>query len=141
MDDQSNTSVIEAAGGILWRVREERKEVAVIHRTDHDDWSLPKGKKHQGENWEKTALREVLEETGYQAKIDRFAGTLTYTLNGQPKVVLYWHMTPLARTEKFMNGEVDRVVWLSHEEALEKLDYEDERQLLSDQIDERSGGT
>lgn len=135
MDDQSHTSVIEAAGGILWRERENKREIAVIHRIDHDDWSLPKGKKHPGEIWENTALREVLEETGYQAKIDGFAGTLTYTINGQPKVVLYWHMTPLAKTDKFMNGEVDRVMWLSREEALEKLDYEDEKQLLLSQFE------
>ena len=32
-------------------------------------WTLPKGKPEAGESPEQTALREVLEETGYRAEI------------------------------------------------------------------------
>ena len=50
----------DAAGGDA-----ERPEVAVVHRPRYDDWSLPKGKVDPGETEPVTAVREVLEETGY----------------------------------------------------------------------------
>lgn len=141
MERKANTSVIEAAGGLLWRENENGRELAVIHRKEHDDWSLPKGKRTSGEDWKKTALREVLEETGYHAKIDGFAGTLTYKIDDTPKVVLFWHMSPTNQDVGAMNGEVDQVVWLSKEEAIQKLDYEDEKKLITFEIKPRTGGT
>ena len=36
----------------------------MVHRPRYDDWSLPKGKAERGESADRTALREVEEETG-----------------------------------------------------------------------------
>ncbi|MCC6540042.1 MAG: NUDIX hydrolase, partial [Bryobacterales bacterium] len=44
--------MIEAAGGLLWRRREDDGgglEIALVHRGRYDDWSLPKGKLDDGE--------------------------------------------------------------------------------------------
>ncbi|MDT5073257.1 MAG: 8-oxo-(d)GTP phosphatase, partial [Mycobacterium sp.] len=63
--------VIPAAGAVLWRPDEDSTDgvveplVAVVHRPRYDDWSLPKGKVDPGETEPVTAVREVLEETGY----------------------------------------------------------------------------
>jgi 8-oxo-dGTP diphosphatase len=141
MGQNADTSVIEAAGGLLWREMEEGRELAIVHREEYGDWSLPKGKRASGENWEETALREVLEETGYHAQIEAFAGTLTYTIEDTPKVVLFWHMTPIKYEREAMNGEVDQVMWLSEEEVIQRLDYEDERKLIHFEINARTGGT
>ncbi|MFO7944595.1 MAG: NUDIX hydrolase [Anaerolineales bacterium] len=141
MEKKANASVIEAAGGLLWRQKEKGREIAIIHRQKHDDWSLPKGKRTAGEDWKETALREVLEETGYRAKIEGFAGTLTYTINDTPKVVLFWHMTACEPELEAMNGEVDQVKWLSEEDVLDELDYEDEKALIHFQTKARKGGT
>lgn len=141
MQKKDTSSVIEAAGGLLWRKERGKREVALIHRVDYDDWSLPKGKRTGDEDWKSAALREVLEETGYRAKIESFAGSLTYMIEGKPKVVLFWHMTPVEYQPEAMNGEVDQVVWLPDQKAVEKLDYEDEKQLLSSQTRTRVGGT
>lgn len=141
MGKKANASVIEAAGGLLWRQKEKGREIAIVHRQKHDDWSLPKGKRTAGEDWKETALREVLEETGYRAKIEGFAGTLTYTINNTPKVVLFWHMTPSEHDLEAMNGEVDQVEWLSEEDVLDELDYEDEKALIHFQTKARKGGT
>lgn len=141
MGQNAKASVIEAAGGLLWRENEDGRELAIIHRAEHDDWSLPKGKRTAGENWKETALREVLEETGYHAKIEAFAGTLTYTIEDTPKVVLFWHMTPVEHDQSAMNGETDQVMWLSEEEVIKKLDYADERELIHFEPKARKGGT
>ena len=54
----------------MWRTAPDGGvEVVLVHRPRYDDWSLPKGKAHRRESDEDTALREVLEETGYAANI------------------------------------------------------------------------
>jgi 8-oxo-dGTP diphosphatase len=130
MSADVHPQVIEAAGGILWRRRGEVAEVAVIHRPKHQDWSLPKGKRELGESWQETALREVFEETGCRAEIERFAKGTIYTVKGRPKVVLFWHMAVVEEGPFTPNAEVDRLDWMRPEAALERLDYATERALL-----------
>jgi 8-oxo-dGTP pyrophosphatase MutT (NUDIX family) len=134
-------SVIQAAGGIIWKIEGGEKKMAVVHRHKHNDWSLPKGKVDAGENWKKAALREVLEETGCVGKITDFAGSISYTLDGIPKVVMYWHMDIKSIQPDKMNGEVDKVRWLSIEEAIKVLDYEDEIDLIQNGPLKRDKGT
>ena len=58
--------VVRAAGGVVWQIRAGTVEVLVVHRPRRGDWSFPKGKVEPGDFDERhTALREVLEETGY----------------------------------------------------------------------------
>ncbi len=134
-------SVILAAGGIVWKTEEDEKKLAVVHRRKHNDWSLPKGKVDPGEFWAKAALREVLEETGCTGKITDFAGSISYNLNGYPKVVLFWHMDIKSYQPQKMNGEVDEVRWLTIEQAIKILDYEDEIDLIQKDPHNRKKGT
>jgi 8-oxo-dGTP pyrophosphatase MutT (NUDIX family) len=138
---KKDKNVIHAAGGIIWKKDGKKKKLAVVHRHKHNDWSLPKGKLDSGENWRKAALREVLEETGCVGKIKKYAGSISYLLDGKPKVVLFWHMDIKSQTPDKMNGEVDEVRWLTVDEALELLDYEDEKELILSGPYKRKGGT
>ena len=133
--------VIHAAGGIIWKKEGKEKKLAVVHRHKHDDWSLPKGKLDQGEDWKKAAVREVMEETGCKGKIKKFAGSIPYLLDGKPKVVLFWHMDIKSQSPGMMNGEVDEVRWLTVDEAYKLLDYEDEKELIMSSPYQREGGT
>ena len=131
------SSVIQAAGGLLWRGTGPEQQIAVIHRQRYDDWSLPKGKLHKGETWEAAALREVEEETDCQVRLGDFAGCVCYEHAGRPKVVLYWHMR-LVRARGFEpDEEVDRLAWLSPEAALKMLNYDGEKELLIKAIGDR----
>ncbi len=134
-------SVIQAAGGIIWKLEGKEKKLAVVHRHKHNDWSLPKGKVDPGESWKKAALREVLEETGCVGKIKKFAGSISYTLDGIPKVVMFWHMGIISSEPEKMNGEIDEVRWLSVDEAIKIMDYEDEIELLQKGPRKRIKGT
>jgi len=53
-------------------------EVALVHRPRYNDWSLPKGKAETDEHLLACALREVQEETGYDARAGRHLGTSRY---------------------------------------------------------------
>ena len=136
-----NKSVIQAAGGVLWKKDGGQKKLAIVHRHKHNDWSLPKGKVDKGESWKKTALREVLEETGFKAKIKKYAGSISYILDGIPKVVLFWHMKIKSEMKADMNGEVDEVRWVTIEEAEELLDYPDEIEIIKSDPTHREKGT
>ena len=59
----------ERPAALVVRERDGGAEVAVVHRPRYDDWSLPKGKLHPGEDWEAAALREVREETGLRCEL------------------------------------------------------------------------
>ena len=86
---------VSAAGGLLERHGANGAEIAVVHRTRYQhvdgssgDWVLPKGKAEEGESLEATALREVAEETGYQAEIVGPSFTIEYLVAGRPKAVM-----------------------------------------------------
>lgn len=124
-------SVIEAAGGVLWRAADGGApvEVALIHRPKYDDWSLPKGKLADGEHPVLAALREVHEETGFSATPGRPLGDREYLKDGTPKRVRYWAMRA-AGGEFSPNDEVDRLLWLPAPEALDRLSPARDREVL-----------
>ena len=123
---------IRAAGGVVYRERDDGvREVAVIHRPKYDDWTLPKGKLDPGESIEAAAVREVFEETGFRAVIERRIGETSYRdRKGRPKRVTYFAMRPSGGSFE-VNDEVDELRWLPVEEAEELLSYEHDRNLAA----------
>jgi 8-oxo-dGTP pyrophosphatase MutT (NUDIX family) len=121
---------VSAAGGIVWRRGAGGIEVAVVHRPEHDDWTLPKGKLDPGESSEEAALREVLEETGFRCRLGREVPSVSYEdRNGRSKVVRYWMMEPEAG-EFAPNDEVDELRWLIPQAAVRLLSYPRDRELV-----------
>lgn len=122
--------LVEASGAVLWRPAPDgRVEVALVHRPKYDDWSLPKGKLHDGEHPLVAALREVEEETGCTAVPGRPLGELRYRAFGAAKLVRYWACR--ATGGAFVpSREVDEVVWLGVEQAGNRLSAHRDRSVL-----------
>jgi 8-oxo-dGTP diphosphatase len=115
-----------AAGGLV--LREDR--VAVVHRPRYDDWSFPKGKLDEGEDFEQAALREVWEETGMRCSLGRELGDATYTDHkDRAKLVRYFEMRPESG-EFTPNDEVDELRWIPVADACDLLSYEFDRELV-----------
>lgn len=123
--------VVRAAGGIVWRTVDDRREVAIVHRPRYDDWTLPKGKLEPGEDWEEGAVREVGEETGFDVRREDFAGAVSYLAGETPKLVLFWNMAVEGEPSFRPSEEVDVLRWLSVEDAARTLTYAGERSLLA----------
>jgi 8-oxo-dGTP diphosphatase len=127
--------VIPAAGAVLWRPDEDAPDglveplVAVVHRPRYDDWSLPKGKVDPGETEPVTAVREVLEETGYASVLGRRLAAVSYPVEQGVKHVRYWAARTLGG-EFTPNHEVDELVWLTPAHALKRLQYPHDRKVL-----------
>ena len=65
------------------------------YKNRYEGWVLPKGTVEKGETYEETALREVKEETGVEAKIVDYIGRSQYTFNVQEGVVskeVHWYL-------------------------------------------------
>lgn len=122
--------MIRAAGCLVYRQGERGVEVLVVHRPLYDDWDFPKGKVEPGETELDCAVRETHEETGYTGEIGAELPSDRYVVRGEDKTVRWWllHQTGGAFVA---NEEVDQVVWLSPEAALERLSYDHPKQLLS----------
>jgi 8-oxo-(d)GTP phosphatase len=132
-----DSHVIEAAGGVVWRTKgneyPDDVEVAIVHRPQYDDWSIPKGKCARGEPLVECAIREVFEETGYRVRMGRFLGEAHYMKvsagEERPKVVYYWALradgglfTP--------TQEVDGLRWLAIDDARAMLTRATDREIL-----------
>jgi 8-oxo-dGTP diphosphatase len=127
-------AVIQAAGALLWRpLAPDTVELALVHRPERKDWTLPKGKLEPGEHPVTAAVREVHEETGYRVALGRPLPSLRYEVEGQPKRVRYW----VARADEtdrtlFVPGtEIDEVRWLPARQARTELTYPHDAHLLA----------
>lgn len=126
------SEVVRGAGGVVFRRNDGGElEVLLIHRRPHDDWTFPKGKALTGEADEACALREVEEETGLRCALEGALGETRYpNRTGQPKVVRYWAMRPVAGVAAPRN-EVDAVRWARLATAASLLTYERDRAVLA----------
>ena len=116
-----------AAGGLV--LRDGR--IAVVHRPRYDDWSLPKGKLDEGESFEEAALREVEEETGLTCRLKQQLGDTSYRdRKDRAKLVRYFEMEPESG-DFTPNDEVDEMLWLEPADALRRLSYDFDRELVA----------
>ena len=128
-----NEPEVRAAGGVVVRERDGRREVAIVHRPRYDDWSLPKGKLDSGETWEAAALREVEEEVGLRCALGAELPPVAYTDHkGRAKAVRYWLMEPAGDTAFIPNEEVDEMRWVDEETAAGLLTYPHDAELVRD---------
>ena len=97
-------------------------------------WGFPKGHLEEGESTEQAAVREVEEETGIKAEIIQKIGQSKYNLtkNGENifKVVTIYLMRFISGDLTPQITEVSNVIWLPYEEALKKLSYPKDKDLL-----------
>jgi 8-oxo-dGTP diphosphatase len=118
------SAAVQAAGGVPVRRRDDGAvEVLLVHRPRYLDWTFPKGKVKDGERGEDAALRELREETGLACELGRELVSTHYRDSKlRDKTVRYWVMENCSgRFEP--NDEVDRIDWLTLDEAAERLSY------------------
>src|SRR5262249_9971187 len=126
----NNRKITYAAGGVVWRDASRGREVLLILRPRHQDWTLPKGHIEKGESWDVAAQREVKEETGYDTVITGFAGFTPYNANSEPKVGFFCHMEPAVDYDVEPDDDVSRVAAVSGREVIDRLTYKKDKELV-----------
>jgi 8-oxo-dGTP pyrophosphatase MutT (NUDIX family) len=132
-------SVTEVSAGGLVISSSNPSLVALIshrNRGGGADWCIPKGHVELGENYLQTAIREVHEETGIQAKVLEKIGEISYSFKIGPKRVRKTvHHYLLQQTggelsfEADPTGEVLDVQWFEIATLEEVLAHENERKI------------
>ena len=105
------------------------------YNKNHCGWVLPKGSMEEGETYEMTALREVKEETGADAKIIKYIDETSFeffTPEGKITKHVKWFLMKTKtyfsrpqREESFCHSG-----YFKYDDAINKLYYENERHIL-----------
>jgi 8-oxo-dGTP pyrophosphatase MutT (NUDIX family) len=127
-----------SSGGVVFRSAGATCEVALIRvaRADGQAWTLPKGWVEKGEDLEQTAVREVREETGLQAKVLRKLGEITYEFYAKPersrvlKTVHVFLLECLGGDTAEHDDEVEEARWFPFDDAVKVLTHKNERDML-----------
>lgn len=130
-----------SAGGVVYK--RNRNQVSwLIRRAKPSEyykgtagWSLPKGWIDVGEKSQDAAIREVKEETGVEAKIVSKIGEMKYFFVDENKekvfkIVTYYLMEYAGETGKGFDEETEEIKWVTIDEALERVRYKNEREMV-----------
>lgn len=120
-----------SCGAVVWRKRGGRRHYLIIqNRSGHN--GFPKGHMEYGESEVQTALREIKEETSLEVTLDTsFRAEYRYLVDGYiHKSALYFLASYTDGGFKPQKGEVYGIWLLPYEEALQQLDYEQDRRIL-----------
>jgi 8-oxo-dGTP pyrophosphatase MutT (NUDIX family) len=125
-----------SSGGVIFRHSTNGVEVALVLVKGRKTWCLPKGTVDRGESPEDTAIREVMEETGLSGEICEKIGQISYWyyVRRESKRI---HKTVHFYLMKFKRGdtkdhdhEVIDARWFMIDDAIDKLSYKSEREIL-----------
>ncbi len=134
-----------SSGGVIFRRHNNVIEVAMVAIKGGNVWCLPKGLIDKGEIPEKTALREVSEETGLKGRIIEKLGEITYWYyikndNAKcRKTVHFFLMEYESGDIANHDWEVDTVSWFMIDDALKQAKYKGEREIIKKAKDRLSG--
>lgn len=121
----------KSCGCIIFKYDEEKLLFLVIKQT-LGHFSFPKGHVEESESEKDTALREVKEETGFDISfVGDFREVITYS--PKPRVlkdVVFFLGNVIDGVMTPQEDEVSLIEWLSYEDALMVVTYDDDKNVL-----------
>lgn len=131
----------QSAGGILFKIVQGKYYIAVIHRPEQNDWTLPKGHIELDESLEATAIREVEEETNNKATIINKVGSFSYSVDDKEQAIKYnrtvhWFLMKSDEDNSSkLHFETDQVKWLGIDDDFSFMTYANDKSILSKGVD------
>jgi 8-oxo-dGTP pyrophosphatase MutT (NUDIX family) len=127
-----------SAGGVVFRRRDARIEVALISVGEQNRWQLPKGLVDAGESAEEAAVREAREETGVATELVALVDKIEYwyyaTNRGGRvrfhKFVHFYLLRYLSGDVGDHDAEVNEARWVEIDAARTMLAFAGERKVV-----------
>lgn len=126
----------KSCGAVIYKYENSKLYILLLkHNQGH--WSFSKGHIENEETEKETALREIKEETNLDVCIDNnFRYLTTYSPKENTiKDVVYFVATPLNDDIKIQEKEISEISWYSAIEALDKITYDNDKQVLKKTIE------
>lgn len=97
-------------------------------------WGFPKGHVEDGETEVETAIREIKEETNLDVEIDESHRYVEHysPKEGVEKDVVLFVAKMIGGEIKAQEEEVQKIKWLSYEEAIQTITYDNSRSVLKE---------
>ena len=110
----------------------QKNKVLLIQQTE-GHWGFPKGHVEDGETEIETAIREVKEETNLDVEINENKRyTMEYlTDKGTFKQVVLFIAKKISGNEKYQKSEIKSMKWMTFEDAIKTITYDNTRELFS----------
>ena len=119
-----------SAGGIVYKKNGGQTLILVSKHSQHHGWVFPKGligDNIENEKKEDTAVREVKEETGIEAEIEKEVKPVSYWYvwdgTKKKKTVYYYIMRFTGGDINEHDDEMEEVEWIDYNSVSEKLTY------------------
>ena len=122
----------KSCGAVVYKNENDGLKFLLVHQ-HNNHYSFPKGHVEDNETEIETALREIKEETNLDVEIDtnfRYQITYLVELKNIMKDVVYFTATPKTFDLVSQEGEIDECVWCSYEEVLEKLEFDNIKEVF-----------
>jgi mutator protein MutT len=127
-----------SAGGAALRKIDDKLHVALISTGTPPRWQLPKGLVDKGESPEQAAVREVREEAGVDAKIDKLIEKVEYWYQSKRgneriryhKFVYFYLMWYENGDVSDHDNEVNEARWVAVNDAISLLAFRSERTIV-----------
>ncbi len=123
-----------SCGAVVYREIGGEIRYLVIKNKRSAHWSFPKGHVEQGETYEQTAKREVLEEAGIHIKIvPGFREASNYMIqNRAEKTVMIFVAGTRDTNTVIQESEIEDYSWLTYENAMKRLKFDNDLKILTD---------
>jgi 8-oxo-dGTP pyrophosphatase MutT (NUDIX family) len=145
---KSKSTEEKSAGGVVVRKSGDAPRVLLI-RDPYGKWGLPKGHLESGEGEEDAALREVNEETGLDdLELGADLGEIEWTFRRERRMVhkvcrFFLMRSEAGEARPELSEGITEVKWLSIEEAMRTVAYENARVVLeraAERLGDGAGG-
>ena len=125
-----------SAGGVVFKKEHDKIMVIVAQHSYHHGWVFPKGligDHKESEGKEETAVREVKEETGIEARVltPLTPVTFWYVFEKEKikKTVYYYVMAYVGGDTNDHDMEMEQVEWVPFDEVEQKLTYKSDKKV------------
>ena len=106
MSNEKIENIAKFTIGVFGIIFDSEGEVLLVHRTDYDLWNLPGGRLESGESPWEGVIREIKEETGFDAEVIKIVGV---SFKPNKDNIVFTFLCKITGGQATLNKEADKI--------------------------------